>query len=226
MNKGIFVAALAVAAMTGCRGSQARGRQVIVLGVDAMDPGFLERHWGDLPNIARLRGQGGFRRLATTMPPQSPVAWSTFITGLDPRQHGIFDFVHRDPRTMQPFSSMSRTVEPRFEIPLGPYVLPLSTARVETLRAGEPFWRMLWDRHIPVAIMHMPNNFPPEAAGEAIAGMGADAGWALRTADRGAAQSAAQGSAIRHGRSDRGGRSGARGGAVDDRRSAGHCAAG
>jgi predicted AlkP superfamily phosphohydrolase/phosphomutase len=172
MNKGIFVAALAVAAMTGCRGSQAHGRQVIVLGVDAMDPGFLERHWGDLPNIARLRGQGGFRRLATTMPPQSPVAWSTFITGLDPRQHGIFDFVHRDPRTMQPFSSMSRTVEPRFEIPLGPYVLPLSTARVETLRAGEPFWRMLWDRHIPVAIMHMPNNFPPEAAGEAIAGMG------------------------------------------------------
>jgi len=119
-----------------------------------------------------LRGQGGFRRLGTTMPPQSPVAWSTFITGLDPAEHGIFDFVHRDPRTMQPFSSMSRTVEPRFQIPLGPYVLPLSSARVETLRKGEPFWRMLWDRHIPVTIMHMPTNFPPERVGAAISGMG------------------------------------------------------
>jgi len=168
----VLLAALAAAAMAGCHGSAAHGRQVIVLGVDGMDPGFLERHWSDLPNVARLRDQGGFRRLATTMPPQSPVAWSTFITGLDPAEHGIFDFVHRDPRTMQPFSSMGRTVEPRFKIPLGPYVLPLSSARVETLRKGEPFWRILWDRHIPVAIVHMPTNFPPERAGEAIAGMG------------------------------------------------------
>lgn len=163
---------LAAAALAGCHGSQAHGRQVIVLGVDGMDPGFLERHWSDLPNVARLRDQGGFRRLATTTPPQSPVAWSTFITGLEPAQHGIFDFVHRDPRTMQPFSSMSRIVEPRFKIPLGPYVLPLSSARVETLRKGQPFWRMLWERRIPVTIMHMPTNFPPERAGEAIAGMG------------------------------------------------------
>lgn len=167
-----LVLVLAAAALAGCRGSEAHGRQVIVLGVDGMDPGFVERHWSDLPNLARLRDQGGFRRLGTTMPPQSPVAWSTFITGLDPAEHGIFDFVHRDPRTMQPFSSMGRTVEPRFRIPLGPYVLPLSSARVETLRKGEPFWRMLWDRHIPVTIMHMPTNFPPVKAGEAMAGMG------------------------------------------------------
>jgi energy-coupling factor transporter ATP-binding protein EcfA2 len=160
------------AAMAGCHGSGAHGRQVIVLGVDAMDPAFLERHWNDLPNVGRLRGQGGFRHLATTMPPQSPVAWSTFITGLDPVEHGIFDFVHRDPVTMQPFSSLGRTVEPRFKIPLGAYVLPLSSAHVETLRKGRAFWRILGDRHIPATIMHMPNNFPPERTGEAIAGMG------------------------------------------------------
>ena len=171
-KRQILPLVLAAVVMAGCHGSGAHGTQVIVLGVDGMDPGFLERHWSDLPNLARLRDQGGFRRLGTTTPPQSPVAWSTFITGLDPAGHGIFDFVHRDPRTMQPFSSMSRTVEPRFKIPLGPYVLPLSSARVETLRKGEPFWRMLWERHIPVTIMHMPTNFPPERAGEAIAGMG------------------------------------------------------
>jgi predicted AlkP superfamily phosphohydrolase/phosphomutase len=167
----LFLAPAAIF-LAGCHRSEAHGRQVIVLGVDGMDPGFLERHWSDLPNLARLRDEGGCRRLSTTMPPQSPVAWSTFITGLDASQHGIFDFVHRDPRTMQPFSSMGRTVEPRFKIPIGPYVLPLSSARVETFRKGEPFWRILWDRHIPVTIMHMPTNFPPERAGEAIAGMG------------------------------------------------------
>jgi len=163
---------LAAAALTGCRGSRAQGRQVIVLGVDGMDPGFVERHWSDLPNCARLRDEGGFRRLATTMPPQSPVAWSTFITGLEPAAHGIFDFVERDPRTMQPFSSMSRTAPPRFEISLGPYLLPLSSARVENLRGGVPFWRLLADRGIPVTIIRIPVNFPPENAGHELAGMG------------------------------------------------------
>lgn len=146
--------------------------RVIVLGVDGMDPGFLDRHWKELPNVAHLRDTGGFRRHRTTTPPQSPVAWSTFITGLDPPQHGIFDFVHRDPKTMQPYSSMSRTEEPRFKLPIGPYVLPLSSARVETLRQDQAFWQILADRHIPVAVMHMPTNSPPVKVGEALAGMG------------------------------------------------------
>lgn len=171
-ERAALVLALVAAAGTGCHYSAAHGKRVIVLGVDGMDPGFLERHWNALPNIARLRDTGGFRRLRTTTPPQSPVAWSTFITGLDPAGHGIFDFVHRDPTTMQPYSSMSRTDPPRFTLPLGPYVLPLSGARVTTLRQGQAFWQILADRHIPVAVMHMPTNFPPVKVGEALAGMG------------------------------------------------------
>jgi predicted AlkP superfamily phosphohydrolase/phosphomutase len=73
---------------------------------------------------------------------------------------------------MQPYSSMSRTVEPRFKIPLGPYLLPLSSARVETLRHGQAFWQILADRRIPGAIIHMPTNFPPVKVGHALAGMG------------------------------------------------------
>jgi predicted AlkP superfamily phosphohydrolase/phosphomutase len=156
----------------GCHRSEAHGKQVIVLGVDGMDPGFLERHWNDLPNTARLKDTGGFRRLRTTTPPQSPVAWSTFITGLDPAGHGIFDFVHRNPKTMLPYSSMSTTLPPRFTLPLGPYVLPLSSSRVKTLRKGQGFWQILAHRGIPVDIMHMPTNYPPLNAGEALAGMG------------------------------------------------------
>ena len=60
--------------------TQAAGRKLIVIGVDGMDPAFLERHWDSLPNLNRLRQQGDFKRLATTIPPQSPVAWSSVIT--------------------------------------------------------------------------------------------------------------------------------------------------
>jgi predicted AlkP superfamily phosphohydrolase/phosphomutase len=165
------LAALLIAS-SACHRSEAHGKKVIVLGVDGMDPGFLERHWKELPNVARLKNTGGFQRLGTTTPPQSPVAWSTFITGLDPAEHGIFDFVHRDPKTMQPFSSMSRTQEPRFKLPLGPYIFPLSSARVETLRKGHAFWQILADRHIPVDVVHMPTNYPPVKVGKALAGMG------------------------------------------------------
>ncbi|HUO31959.1 MAG TPA: alkaline phosphatase family protein [Bryobacteraceae bacterium] len=170
--RSIFVLLAAAVALAGCRRTPTPPGLVIVFGVDGMDPGFLERHWNDLPALTGLRDEGGFRRLATTMPPQSPVAWSTVITGLDPAAHGILDFVERDPRTMQPFSSMSRTIEPRFSIPLGPYVLPLSSARVETLRRGQSFWQILAAHRVPAAIIHMPVNFPPERSGTELSGMG------------------------------------------------------
>ena len=111
-------------------------------------------------------------RLGTTTPPQSPVAWSTFITGLEPASHGIFDFVHRDPATLQPFSSMDRTEEPRYQIPLGPYLLPVSGSQVISLRQGTAFWKTLSDRGIPVSVIRMPTNYPPIQAGSAISGMG------------------------------------------------------
>jgi predicted AlkP superfamily phosphohydrolase/phosphomutase len=137
-----------------------------------MDPAFVERHWVDLPNLARMRSRGSFTRLATTTPPQSPTAWSTFITGLDPAEHGIFDFVHRDPATMQPFLSMSETKEARLRIPLGPWQLPLSRAQVVSLRKGKAFWQTLEEHGIPATIVHMPVNYPPVESGEGLAGMG------------------------------------------------------
>ncbi len=46
------------------------------------------------------------------------MAWSTFITGQDPDEHGIDDFVERDPVTHAPFSSMASTKGPEFVLPL------------------------------------------------------------------------------------------------------------
>jgi predicted AlkP superfamily phosphohydrolase/phosphomutase len=157
----------------GCRHEPAPANRLIVFGVDGMDPGFLERHWDALPNLASLRREGGFRRLATTIPPQSPVAWSTFITGMDPGGHGVFDFVHRDPATLQPFSSMAETEEPAYNLPIGPYLLPLSHGRVRLRRQGTAFWQLLDAAGIPATVIHIPNNFPPlESRARSLAGMG------------------------------------------------------
>jgi len=153
--------------LTGCQYTQ-----VIVLGVDGMDPAFVERHWDALPNLKSLRDRGYFGRLRTTNPPQSPVAWSTFITGLDPDQHGIYDFVERDPVTLALFSSMSKMDEPKYALPLGPYLLPLSSAHIYIPRQGTPFWRTLVDKGVSTIVQRIPVNYPPEAAGIALSGMG------------------------------------------------------
>jgi predicted AlkP superfamily phosphohydrolase/phosphomutase len=178
------LAAASCLIFTACRPQRATGNipSVIVLGIDGMDPAFVERHWDTLPNLAQLRDTGHFGRLATTSPPQSPVAWSTFITGLEPAQHGIFDFVHRDATTLLPFSSMARTAEPKFTLPIGPYRLPLSQPKVISLRRGMPFWQLLSQIHVPVSVIRMPTNYPALQAGNALSGMGTpDLGGTLST---------------------------------------------
>ncbi len=122
--------------------------------------------------VRRLAASGGFSPLGTTIPPQSPVAWSTFITGLDPGEHGIFDFVHRDPKTMEPYLSTTST-EPARSIGAGRWQLPLGSGRVESLRHGQPFWEVLEARGIPTTVIRMPANFPPSGtATRELSGMG------------------------------------------------------
>ena len=161
---------------SGCSApaKSAPAKRVIVLGVDGMDPKFLEQHWAALPQLDRLRREGEFKRLETVMPPQSPVAWSTFITGMDPGGHGIFDFVHRDPQTLAPFSSMAQTAEGGRTLSVGPYELPLKSGTVVSFRKGKPFWQMLSEHGVPVNILRMPTDFPPVHCEEgfSIAGMG------------------------------------------------------
>jgi len=167
-----FVATL-VAIGCGPAPSKAAGKRMIVLGIDGMDPGFLERHWDALPNLRKLSREGEFKRLATTVPPQSPVAWSTFITGMDPGGHGIYDFIHRNPETRMPFSSMAETAASGKTLSIGPYVLPLTQGEVKSFRKGKAFWQVLSERGIPVTILRMPTNFPPvDCEGQSLAGMG------------------------------------------------------
>src|SRR4051812_46570198 len=85
-------------------------RKVIALGLDGLEPKIVRRLLarGELPNLARLTARGGFSEIATTTPAQTPVAWSTFATGVNPGGHGIFDFLRRDPRTYLPDIALTR----------------------------------------------------------------------------------------------------------------------
>ena len=94
---------------------------IFIMGVDGVDPVILSRmiDEGKLPNFAKLAREGSYQELGTSNPPQSPVAWSNFVTGMNPGGHGIFDFVHRDPKELEPYLSTSRTEEPDYvlEVP-------------------------------------------------------------------------------------------------------------
>ncbi|MBI3413709.1 MAG: alkaline phosphatase family protein [Verrucomicrobia bacterium] len=155
--------------------SMAAGKKVMVLGIDGMDPKLLQTFvdQGRMPNFKALMAEGDFRPLQTTMPPQSPVAWSTFMTGMDPGGHGIFDFIHVDQSKMAPYSSMAQADPGGHPIDIGSWSFPTSGGGVHMLRKGTTFWQMLGEHGLRSTIFRMPVNFPPvKAPGRALAGMG------------------------------------------------------
>jgi len=136
---------------------------MLVLGFDGMDP-HLTNLWmsqGKLPAFQRLISRGGFSRLGTSIPPQSPVAWSNFIAGTNPGGHGIFDFIHRDPAKYFPVFSASATEEAKKTFRIGNWVLPIKGGDVRNLRKGKAFWQILEEHDIPATIFKIPANYPP-----------------------------------------------------------------
>jgi predicted AlkP superfamily phosphohydrolase/phosphomutase len=174
------VAAVSGGALSAC-GRRAlwprrRERKVIVLGLDGLDPRGIARLMRDsrLPNMKRLMEIGGHRWLRSSIPPQSPVAWATFITGRDPGGHGIYDFVQRDPKTYLPYLSIARTEPPATTVSVGRWKIPLSAGKVELLRRGRAFWDVLGEEGIPGVVYRAPSNFPPQDNGvRQLAGLGA-----------------------------------------------------
>jgi predicted AlkP superfamily phosphohydrolase/phosphomutase len=143
---------------------KARFKRVVILGLDGMDHGLTETmlEEGRLPHLAGLRERGCFKPLATTVPPLSPVAWSTFQTGVNPGKHNIFDFLTPDSRTYRAKLSSVEIRPPRRSIRLGPYRVPLGKADLRLLRKSQPFWGILGRYGIFSCIQRVPITFPPE----------------------------------------------------------------
>lgn len=163
--------------LSGCGVGKAdsSAKKVIVIGFDGMDPQLLSQYMsaGRLPNFSKLAETGDFKELGTSNPPQSPVAWSNFITGMNPGGHGIYDFIHRDPNTMLPKSSTTESVEASRTVQIGKWILPISGGEVKNLRQGRAFWNYLEDHNIPTTVFRVPGNFPAvESKGRTLSGMG------------------------------------------------------
>jgi len=156
-------------------GAGGTDKKMIIIGFDGMDPNILKNLMaeGKLPNFKKLSESGGFKPLATSIPPQSPVAWSNFITGMNPGGHGIFDFIHRDPESIFPYLSTSRTESAAKTVKIGKWVLPLSSGKVSLLRKGKAFWEYLTENGIETTIFRVPANFPTtDDKANQISGMG------------------------------------------------------
>jgi predicted AlkP superfamily phosphohydrolase/phosphomutase len=144
--------------------AKARVGRVIVLGLDGLDPNLAER-WidqGYLPNLARLGRQGSFKRLQTTYPSISPVAWASFMTGVSPGRHNIFDFLNRDPRTYTPKLSSSAVQGATRTIRIGDWIVPVGKPWVRSMRKSKAFWSILGEHGVRCNILRVPLTFPPE----------------------------------------------------------------
>jgi predicted AlkP superfamily phosphohydrolase/phosphomutase len=142
----------------------AKVKKLIFLGLDGLDPTLTERFMaeGKLPNFTRLAAEGSYSRLRTTFPALSPVAWSTFATGVNPAKHNIFDFLNRDLKSYIPELSSARIRPPRRSLRVGRWTIPLSKPTVESSRKSTTFWKILGEHGVQSTILRVPITFPPE----------------------------------------------------------------
>lgn len=76
-------------------------KRTIIVGLDGMPYGLMNSlaHDGTMPNLGVLVKEALFRRMISSIPEVSSVAWSSAITGTNPGQHGVFGFTDIAPGT-------------------------------------------------------------------------------------------------------------------------------
>lgn len=114
--------------------------KVVIIGLDGatfdlITPWVKE---GRLPVLARLMQEGASGNLKSTIPFNSAVAWSSFITGKNPGKHGIFDFRYRSQNSydMKFINSLHRN--------------------------GKSLWKLLSEAGKKVVVFNVPVTYPTE----------------------------------------------------------------
>jgi hypothetical protein len=123
------------------RAGVSQAERVVIVGLDGQDPELTEK-WmneGLLPNFSRLRETGAFARLSTTLPAESPVAWSSFQTGCNPGKHRIYDFLVPNRKSLMPELSSANVTAPARTLRLGKYQIPLGRPMIAAGRKSESF---------------------------------------------------------------------------------------
>lgn len=128
----------------------------LLLGLDAACWDYLDPliEAGELPHLAGLISKGTHGTLESTIPPWTPTAWGSIITGKNPGKHGAFDVLWRRPGTYEFEPASSRT------------------------RAGVPLWEYLNRAGLRVGLVNVPFLYPIDPLnGFALAGFGAPRGF-------------------------------------------------
>lgn len=141
--------------------------KLIILGIDGLAPQLIQAGWdkGQLPNLFKLKQLGSYAHLNTANPAQSPVVWTSIATGTNPGEHGLFDFISRDPQTYLPHLAIFQ--------PNKRNILGLRSKLYMPVFYGNPFWQITSQAGIPSTVIKWPVTFPPTIIkGKMLAGLG------------------------------------------------------
>ncbi len=113
--------------------------KTLVIGIDSATWSVLESmiRAGELPVFERLVAGGASGVLTSTLPPLTPPAWTSIVTGVNPGRHGIWDFVDQDPASYR--------------------VIPLDFGRMQT----PAIWDIYAAHQRRVGVMNFPLAYPP-----------------------------------------------------------------
>jgi len=135
--------------------------KTIIIGLDAFDPKNFEslNQQGKLPALSKLAQEGDYSSFGVSNPPQSEVSWTSIATGLSPAGHGMFDFVHRNPKTYNLFASLLPTQQTAFGTE---FTQPFTSHTIfdEAVQKGYPSTSFWWPATFPARIGSPVRNIP------------------------------------------------------------------
>jgi len=114
-------------------------KKVVIISLDGATFDVLEplMQQGRMPHLRRVLESGLSARLASVLPPVTPPAWTSFMTGKHPSKHGIFGFMHFDPKQYNWTPNNSRYVQ------------------------SKTIWQILSDKGKEVIVLNLPQTYPP-----------------------------------------------------------------
>lgn len=128
----------------------ARTSSVLVVGLDGATWSVLDS-WlcdGTLPNLARVRASGVSGALESTLPPLTPPAWASFLTGKNPGKHGVFHFTELDGESL--------------DASAGARLVDSTSIRSSTL------WDILGHHGRRLVTINVPMSYPPRPVNGAM----------------------------------------------------------
>lgn len=115
-------------------------KKLVIIGIDSatfdlINPMIRE---GKLQNLSSLIRNGTSGILQSTVPPVTPPAWVSFMTGKNPGKHGVFDF---------------------YVTPSHGYERPVWNSK---FIKATTMWKIMSDKGLQAGLVNMPMTYPPE----------------------------------------------------------------